>query len=235
MSKWLSVCGCDIKLKRGVGQASKRLPLSTTAGLVDGSGAEKKWVCRSWPPHALGLPVTGDVPGPPGDIPGRAGTFPKKVGDIPASIMSPTPRRGYPRPPGTSRAASGISPAARGYRLGDIPGRVGDIPDERGHPRPLAGGIPDRLGDIPGPLGGVPPASWSLVPHTQPTCVCHITRSKPTRQHVKRCLCDTARPSEGCCCAAVAATRAALVPAGEARTSEPHGEARRGVRRAESP
>jgi len=154
LSKWLSVCGCDIKLKRGVGQASKRLPLSTTAGLVDGSGAEKKWVCRSWPPHALGLPVTGDVPGPPGDIPGRAGTFPKKVGDIPASIMSPTPRRGYPRPPGTSRAASGISPAARGYprprrgyprRAGTSPAFGGGHPrPARGHPRPF-GGCPARV------------------------------------------------------------------------------------------
>ena len=125
----------------------------------------------------------------------------------------------------------GISPAARGYPRP----RLGDVLDERGHPRPLARGIPDRLGDIPGPSGDVPPASWSLVPHTQPTCVCHITRSKPTQQHVKRCLCDTTRPSEGSCCAAVAAARAALVPGGEARTSEPHSEARRGVRRAESP
>ena len=55
-------------------------------------------------------------------------------------IMSPTPRRGYPRP------------------LGDIPGHVGDLPDERGHPRPVTGGIPDRLGDVPGPSGDVPPA-----------------------------------------------------------------------------
>ena len=125
----------------------------------------------------------------------------------------------------------GISPAARGYPRP----RLGDVLDERGHPRPLARGIPDRLGDIPGPSGDAPPASWSLVPHTQPTCVCHITRSKPTQQHVKRCLCDTTRPSEGSCCAAVAAARAALVPGGEARTSEPHSEARRGVRRAESP
>ena len=118
----------------------------------------------------------------------------------------------------------GISPAARGYPRP----RLGDVLDERGHPRPLARGIPDRLGDIPGPLGDAPPASWSLVPHTQPTCVCHITRSKPTQQHVNRCLCDTTRPSEGSCCAAVAAARAALVPGGEARTSEPHSEARRG-------
>ena len=125
----------------------------------------------------------------------------------------------------------GISPAARGYPRP----RLGDVLDERGHPRPLARGIPDRLGDVPGPSGDAPPASWSLVPHTQPTCVCHITRSKPTQQHVKRCLCDTTRPSEGSCCAAVAAARAALVPRGEARTSEPHSEARRGVRRAESP
>ena len=36
------------------------------------------------------------------------------------------------------------------------------------------------------------------------------------------------RPSESSCCAAVAAARAALVPGGEARTSEPHSEARRG-------
>ena len=70
---------------------------------------------------------------------------------------------------------------------------------------------------------------------THNPCVCHITRSKPTQQHVKRCLCDTTRPSESSCCAAVAAARAALVPGGEARTSEPHREARRGVRRAESP
>ena len=125
----------------------------------------------------------------------------------------------------------GISPAARGYPRP----RLGDVLDERGHPRPLARGIIDRLGDIPGPSGDAPPASWSLVPHTQPTRVCHITRSKPTQQHVKRCLCDTTRPSEGSCCAAVAAARAALVPGGEARTSEPHSEARRGVRRAESP
>ena len=58
---------------------------------------------------------------------------------------------------------------------------------------------------------------------------------EPTQQHAKRCLCDTTRPSEGSCCAAVAAAPAALVPGGEARTSEPHSEARRGVRRAESP
>ena len=180
---------------------------------------------------SLRLPVPGDSAGPPGDIPGRAGTFPKKIGNIAAIPISRTPRRGYPRPPGTSRAASGTSPAARGCPRP----RVGDVPDERGHPQPVAGGIPDRLGDIPGPSGDVPPASWSLVPHTQPTCVCHITRSKPTQQHVKRCLCDTARPSEGSCCAAVAAAPAALVPGGEARTSEPHSEARRGVRRAESP
>ena len=117
----------------------------------------------------------------------------------------------------------GISPAARGYPRP----RLGDVLDERGHPRPLARGIPDRLGDVPGPSGDAPPASWSLVPHTQPTRACHITRSKPTQQHVKRCLCDTTRPSEGSCCAAVAAARAALVPGGEARTSEPH-SARRG-------
>ena len=119
----------------------------------------------------------------------------------------------------------GISPAARGYPRP----RLGDVLDERGHPRPLARGIIDRLGDIPGPSGDAPPASWSLVPHTQPTCVCHITRSKPTQQHVKRCLCDTTRPSEGSCCAAVAAARAALVPGGEARTSGPASHtARRG-------
>ena len=121
----------------------------------------------------------------------------------------------------------GISPAARGYPRP----RLGDVLDERGHPRPLARGIPDRLGDVPGPSGDAPPASWSLVPHTQPTRVCHITRSKPTQQRVKRGLCDTTRPSEGSCCAAVAAARAALVPGGEARTSEPHSEASGGQSR----
>ena len=134
-------------------------------------------------------------------------------GDIPGRRGHPGPRWGYPRP------------------LGDIPGRVGDVPDERGHPRPLARGFPDRLGDIPGPLGDVPPASWCRTAHTQPT---HAIKNE-TRQDVKRCLCDTTRPSESSCCAAVAAARAALVPGGEARTSEPHDEARRGVRRAESP
>ena len=125
----------------------------------------------------------------------------------------------------------GISPAARGYPRP----RLGDVLDERGHPRPLARGIPDRLGDIPGPSGDAPPASWSLVPHTQPTCVCHMTRSKPTQRHVTRCLCDTTRPSEGSCCAAVAAARAALVPGGEARTSEPHSEASGGQSRPQTP
>ena len=135
--------------------------------------------------------------------------------------------RGYPRHPYIPDPPTGISPAA-----GDIPGRVGDVPARRGHPRPVAGGIPDRLGDIPGPSGDVPPASWCRTAHTQ---VNPHTRSKPTQQHVKRCLCDTTRQSESSCCAAVAAARAALVPGGEARTSEPHSEARRGVRRAESP
>ena len=117
----------------------------------------------------------------------------------------------------------GISPAARGYPRP----RLGDVLDERGHPRPLARGIPDRLGDVPGPSGDAPPASWSLVPHTQPTCVCHITRSKPTQQHVKRCLCDTTRPSEGSCCAAVAAAHAQPSCPGARRGPASH-TARRG-------
>ena len=129
----------------------------------------------------------------------------------------------------------GISPAARGYPRP----RLGDVLDERGHPRPLARGIPDRLGDVPGPSGDAPPASWSLVPHTQPTCVCHITRSKPTQQHVKRCLCDTTRPSEGSCCAAVAAAHAQPSCPGARRGPASHtarrGEASGGQSRPQTP
>ena len=121
----------------------------------------------------------------------------------------------------------GISPAARGYPRP----RLGDVLDERGHPRPLARGIPDRLGDIPGPSGDAPPASWSLVPHTQVAThmcrVCHFTRSKPTQQHVKRRLCDTTRPSEGSCCAAVAAAHAQPSCPGARRGPASH-TARRG-------
>ena len=145
----------------------------------------------------------------------RSGISPRPLcprppdGDIPGRRGHPGPRWGYPRP------------------LRDIPGRVGVVLDERGHPRPLARGITDRLGDIPGPSGDVPPASWSLVPHTQPTRACHITRSKPTQRHVTRCLCDTTRPSEGSCCAAVAAAHAQPSCPGARRGPASH-TARRG-------
>ena len=153
--------------------------------------------------------------------------------------------RGYPRDHYVPDPPTVISPAA-----GDIPGRVGDIPGRSGISPAASRGCPRRAGTSPAfgaghprpargcsrPFGGCPARVLVVgVPHTQPTRVCHITRSKPTQQHVKRRLCDTTRPSEGSCCAAVAAARAALVPGGEARTSEPHSEARRGVRRAESP
>ena len=109
---------------------------------------------------------------------------------------------------------------------------------------------PPTSGDIPGLWRGASPTGSGISPalramsrprwcgaHTQPTCVISVPlrRSKSTQQHVERCLCDTTRPSESSCCAAVAAARAALVPGGEVRTSEPHSEARWGVRRAESP
>ena len=101
-------------------------------------------------------------------------------------------------------------------------------------------------GDIPGLWRGASPTGSGISPalrgmsrprwcgaHT--THMCHMSvplrRSKPTQQHVKRCLCNTTRPSEGSWCAAVAAAGAAFVPGGEARTSEPHREARRGERR----
>ena len=113
----------------------------------------------------------------------------------------------------------GISPAARGYPRP----RLGDVLDERGHPRPLARGIPDRLGDIPGPSGDAPPASWSLVPHTQPTSRAQNRLSTAC----KRCLCDTARPSEGSHCAAVAAAHAQPSCPGARRGPASH-TARRG-------
>ena len=101
-------------------------------------------------------------------------------------------------------------------------------------------------GDIPGLWRGASPTGSGISPalrgmsrprwcgaHT--THMCHMSvplrRSKPTQQHVKRCLCNTTRPSEGSWCAAVAAAGAAFVPGGEARTSEPHREARRGEAR----
>ena len=174
------------------------------------------------PPKLYGCQFPGTSPDHPGISPAgreryqkRSGISPRPLcprppdGDIPGRRGHPGPRWGYPRP------------------LRDIPGRVGVVLDERGHPRPLARGIPDRLGDIPGPSGDVLPASWSLVPHTQPTCVCHITRSKPTQQHVKRCLCDTTRPSEGSCCAAVAAAHAQPSCPGARRGPASH-TARRG-------
>ena len=188
-------------------------------------GGSPHWIHCNF--RSLGLPVTGDGAGPPGDIPGREGTFPKKLGDIPASSISPTPRRGYPRPPGTS------------------PGRVGDIPGRSGI-SPAASGMSPASGDIPGLWRGASPTGSGISPalrgmsrprwcgaHT--THMCHMSvplrRSKPTQQHVKRCLCNTTRPSEGSWCAAVAAAGAAFVPGGEARTSEPHREARRGEAR----
>ena len=126
----------------------------------------------------------------------------------------------------------GISPAARGYPRP----RLGDVLDERGHPRPLARGIPDRLGDVPGPSGDAPPASWSLVPHTQPTRACHITRSQPTQQHVKRRLCDPTRPSD---CATVAAAHAQPSCPGARRGPASHtarrGEASGGQSRPQTP
>ena len=222
-----------LNLPAGRGAEARRWPRPGVAGRERFAGSFKlklKLVSLICNACTLGLPVPGDIPGPPGDIPGRAGTLPKKVGDIPATLISPTPRRGYPRPPGTSRAASGISPAARGYprpRRG-CPRSSGTSPAcGGGHPRPARG--------YPRPFGGCPARvldAWCRTAHTQ---VNPHTRSKPTQQHVKRCLCDTTRQSESSRCAAVAAARAALVPGGEARTSEPHSEARRGVRRAESP
>ena len=136
-------------------------------------------------PPALRLPVPGDIPGPPGDIPGRAGTLPKKVGDIPATLLCPRPPgRGYPRPPGTSRAASGISPRRSGISPAasrGCPRRAGTSPAfGAGHPRPAWG--------YPRPFGGCP-ARVLVVGAAHAThmcrCVCHITRSKPTQQHVK--------------------------------------------------
>ena len=194
---------------------------------------------------SLRLPVPGDIAGPPGDIPGWAGTFPKKVGNIAAIPISRTPRRGYPRPPGTSPGRvgdipgrPGISPAARR----GCPRRAGTSPALRGYPRPRRG-CPRRAGTSPARGGGHPrPARGYHRPFggcPARVLVCrtaHCTHSSPpthaikneTRQGVNRCLCDPTRPSESSCCAAVAAARAALVPGGEARTSEPHSEARRG-------
>ena len=106
----------------------------------------------------------------------------------------------------------------------------GDIPGLWRGASPTGSGMFPALRGMPRPRLG----RWCRTrnPHM---CVSHDALKTDSRQHVKRCLCDTTRPSEGSCRAAVAAARAALVPGGEARTSEPHSEARRGVRRAESP
>ena len=100
---------------------------------------------------SLGLPVTGDAPGPPGDIPsaGRERSQ-KKSGRIFLRVVSsPTPRRGE------------ISPAA-----GDIPGRVEDIPGRSGiSPRPRRGcGMSPTSGDIPGLWRGASPTGSGISP-----------------------------------------------------------------------
>jgi hypothetical protein len=106
--------------------------------------------------------------------------------------------------------------------------------------------MPPPRGDLPGlwrgasPTGsGISPALWGMsrprlleVPHSAHTQRTLAIKNE-TRHfvYVTLCLRDTTRPSESTCCAAVAAARAALVPGGEARTSEPHREARRGEAR----
>ena len=153
--------------------------------------------------------------------------------------------RGYPRDHYVPDPPTVISPAA-----GDIPGRVGDIPGRSGISPAASRGCPRRAGTSPAfgaghprpargcsrPFGGCPARVLVVgAAHATHMCVCHITRSKPTQRHVERRLCDTTRPSEGSCCAAVAAARAALVPGGEARTSEPHSEASGGQSRPQTP
>ena len=142
----------------------------------------------------LGLPeFPGTSPDHPGISPAGRERYQKKSGisppplyprppdgDIPGRRGHPGPRRGYPRP------------------LGDIPGRVGDVPDAPGTSPACGGGHPRPARGYPRPFGGCP--ARVLVPHSahssQPT---HAIKNE-TRQGVKRCLCDTTRPSvlRGC-------------------------------------
>ena len=86
--------------------------------------------------QTLGLPeFPGTSPDHPGISRRPGGNVTKKSRGYPRQYYIPDPpRRGYPRPPGTSRAASGISPAARGYPQ-----------PRRGYPRRAARRALDRL------------------------------------------------------------------------------------------
>ena len=173
--------------------------------------------------YLYGCQFPGTSPDHPGISPAgreryqkRSGISPRPLcprppdGDIPGRRGHPGPRWGYPRP------------------LGDIPGRVSGISSTSGDiPGLWRGASPTGSGMFPALRGMPRPRLGRWCRTRKPTCVCHITRSKPTQQHVKRCLCDTTRPSEGSCCAAVAAAHAQPSCPGARRGPASH-TARRG-------
>jgi len=93
-------------------------------------------------------------------------------------------------------------------------------------------------GDIPGLWRGASPTGSGIFPALRGmscprlgrwcrTRVSHHALKTDSTAHVKRCLCDTTRPSEGSCCAAVAAAHAQPSCPGARRGPASH-TARRG-------